>query len=427
MSGERMRNLVGRANKALVGGSLGMFSLPEDAAVVFSHGRGSRVFDVAGRSYIDTVLGSGPLILGHAHPAVVAAIQKQAGLGSTFYTLNEPAILLAEQIVAAVPCAEAVRFVSTGTEADHYAVRIARAFTGRNKVLKFEGGWHGGGDVGMMSPVPARPGGYPTPQLDSDGVPERVTADYLVAPFNDPETAAGLIERHRADLAAVIVEPLQRMIKPRPGFLEGLREATQKHGIVLIFDEIVTGFRLAWGGAQERYGVTPDLAALGKTISGGTPLAAICGRKEIMDVADSRRKGKGPYTFVSGTFNGNPLGAAAGLATLGELRRPGVYDRLHELGERFKREVEAIAQRRGLPVRVEGDGPVRQVVFTDREIVSWADAVASDNARARQLGFELLKRGVFVTPGGKTYLSAVHTDEDLAEVFEAYEEAFKTV
>ena len=279
----------------------------------------------------------------------------------------------------------------------------------------------------MMSPVPARPGGYPTPQPDSDGIPERVTADYLVAPFNDLETAAGLIERHRADLAAVIVEPLQRMIKPRPGFLEGLREATQRHGVVLIFDEIVTGFRLAWGGAQERYGVTPDLAALGKTISGGTPLAAICGKREIMEVADSRRKGKGPYTFVSGTFNGNPLGAAAGLATLGELRKPGVYDRLHELGERFRREVEAIAQRRGLPVRVEGDGPVRQVVFTDREIVSWADAVASDNARARQLGFELLKRGVFVTPGGKTYLSAVHSDEDMVEVFEAYEEAFKVV
>ena len=427
MSGQRMRDLVSRANRTLVGGSLGMFNLPDDAAVVFSHGQGSRLFDVAGRSYVDCVLGSGPLILGHAHPVVVAAIQRQAALGSTFYTLNEPAILLAEQIVEAVPCAESVRFVSTGTEADHYAVRIARAFTGRNKTLKFEGGWHGGGDVGQMSASPARTGGYPTPQLDSDGIPERTTADYLVAPFNDLETAAGLIERHRADLAAVIVEPLQRMIRPRPGFLEGLREVTRRHGIVLIFDEIVTGFRLAWGGAQERYGVTPDLATLGKTISGGTPLAAICGRKEIMEVADARRRGRKPYTFVSGTFNGNPLGAAAGLATLGELRKPGIYDRLHGLGERFRQEVETIAKRRGLPVRVEGDGPVRQVMFTDRETISWADAVASDNARARQLGFELLKRGVFVTPGGKTYLSAVHTDEDLAQVFEAYEEAFKVV
>jgi glutamate-1-semialdehyde 2,1-aminomutase len=426
MSTDRTQDLLGRANRALAGGSLGMFHLPDDLALVFSHGAGSRIFDVAGRSYIDCVLGSGPLILGHAHPAVVAAIQKQAALGSTFYTLNEPAILLAERLIEAIPCAETVRFVTTGGEADHYAVRMARAFTGRNKVLKFEGGWHGGGDVGQMSASPAQPGGYPTPQLDSDGIPERITADYLVAPFNDPDTATGLIERHHSDLAAVIVEPLQRMIRPRPGFLEGLREATRRHGVVLIFDEIVTGFRLAWGGAQERYGVTPDLATFGKTISGGTPLAAICGKKEIMEVADARRKGKGPYTFVSGTFNGNPVGAAAGLATLAELRKPGVYARLHGIGDRFKKEVEDIARRRGLPVRVEGDGPVRQVMFTDREVVSWKDVVASDNARARQLGHELLKRGVFVTPGGKTYLSAVHSDEDMGLVFEAYEEAFKT-
>jgi glutamate-1-semialdehyde 2,1-aminomutase len=320
-----------------------------------------------------------------------------------------------------------VRFVTTGSEANHYAVRIARAFTGRDKVLKFEGGWHGGNDVGQMSAAPAQPGGYPTPQPDSDGIPERVTADYLVAPFNDIETASALIERHRSDLAAVIVEPLQRMIKPRPGFLEGLREMTRRYGAMLIFDEIVTGFRLAWGGAQERYGVTPDLAAFGKTISGGTPLAAICGRREIMEVANPRRKGKGPYTFVSGTFNGNPVGAAAGLATLAELQKPGVYDRLCEIGDRFKREVEEIGRRRGLPVRVEGDGPVRQVMFTEREVLSWKDVVAADSKRAQRLGYELLRRGIFVTPGGKTYLSAVHTDEDLTQTFEAYEEAFKVV
>ncbi|MSS69947.1 MAG: aspartate aminotransferase family protein [Candidatus Latescibacteria bacterium] len=427
MSVEHMRDLLSRANRALVGGSLGMFQLPDDLALVFSHGAGSRVFDVAGRAYIDCVLGSGPLILGHAHPAVVAAIQKQVALGSTFYTLNEPAILLAEKLIEAIPCAETVRFVATGSEADHYAVRIARAFTGRDKVLKFEGGWHGGNDVGQMSASPAQPGGYPTPQPDSDGIPERITADYLVAPFNDLEIAAGLIERHRSDLAAVIVEPLQRTIRPRPGFLEGLREVTQRHGIVLIFDEIVTGFRLAWGGAQERYGVVPDLATFGKTISGGTPLAAVCGPREIMEVTNPRQKGKGPYTFVSGTFNGNPVGASAGLATLAELRKPGVYARLHAIGDRFKEEVEGIARRRGLPVRVEGDGPVRQVMFTDREVLSWKDVVASDNQRARQLGYELLKRGLFVTPGGKTYLSAVHSDEDMGLICEAHEEAFKAV
>jgi len=419
------RELLEKADRYLVGGCLGMFHLPPEVAMVSVRGAGSRIYDAAGNEYIDYVMGSGPMILGHAHPQVVEAVQRQTVLGSTFYTLNPHAIRLAERIVDAAPCGETIRFTSSGSEATFYALRLARAFTGREMVLKFEGGWHGGSDYGQQSATPSEPGGYPTPQPDSAGIPREVTEQVLVAPFNDAEIAGDLIEAHREELAAVIVEPLQRAIPPKPGFLPSVREVTERYGIPLIFDEVVTGFRLAWGGAQERYGVVPDLAAYGKTISGGYPLAAVCGRREVMDLADPHRKRAGkPWAFFSGTFNGNPVGCAAGLATMNVLGTPGTYERLYEIGNRLREGIERIAGERDLPVRVVGEGPVLQAFFTEQEIVDWRSCLSADAEKAYRLGLELIRRGLFVTPGGKLYLSLAHTDADLDRTLEVFEDAF---
>lgn len=427
MDNENVQNLLERAHRYLVGGCMGMFRMPDGVATVFHRGQGSRIYDIAGREYIDYVMGSGPLILGHAHPAVVDAVQRQVALGSTFFGLNEPVIRLAERLVEAAPCGERARFDSSGTAGTFDALRLARAFTGREKILKFEGGWHGAHDYAQQSAVPAHPTDGPAAVPDSAGIPKAVSQSVLVAPFNRAETAVELIAAYADDLAAVILEPFQRALRPAPGFLEALRKATQEHGVVLIFDEVVTGFRIAWGGAQERYGVVPDLAVYGKTISGGYPLAAVCGRADIMDYADPRRKGKSPYVFISGTSNGNPVSTSAGLATLDELEKEGVYTRLYEIAGKLRAGLEALAKERGLPMQVLGEGPVLQPFFTDADIVTHADTLKADAAAARRFGTELIARGIFVNPGGKLYLSLAHTDADIDRTLEAARGAFESV
>ena len=259
--------LIERAHRFLPGGSLGNLSMD----VVIREGRGSRIWDVSGNEYVDYLLGSGPMLVGHTHPQVVAAVQEQVERGSTFFAGNESAIMLAEEIVKAVPCAESVRFSSSGTEATLYAMRTARAFRGRDKILKFEGGFHGMNDYALMSMGPVDPPDYPQAVPDSAGIPASVSREMLIAPFNDIETTAAIIERHHDELAGVIVEPFQRLLPPRQGFLEGLRELTKEYEIPLIFDEVVTGFRFSYGGAQEYYGVTPDMCTLGKAVAGGYP------------------------------------------------------------------------------------------------------------------------------------------------------------
>ena len=421
------QSLIELSERVLVGGCFGMFRLPDEVAAVFHRGEGSRIWDVAGKEYVDYVLGSGPLILGHAHPAVVAAVREQAGLGSTFYGLNEPALRLARRVTEAVPCGGLLRYGSSGTEGTFTALRLARAFTRREKVLKFEGGWHGAHDYAMQSAAPAGPAEYPTPVPDSSGIPGGASRTVLVSPFNDPDAAERTVAGHAGELAAVIVEPLQRALRPEPGFLERLREVTRDHGVLLVFDEIVTGFRLAWGGAQERYGVVPDLAVYGKTISGGYPLAAVCGRDEVMALADPRRRSESDYVFASGTMNGNPVGCAAGLATLDELEKEGVYARLHETSERLRQGLEEAGRRLELPFQVIGDGPVLQPVFTEAPIRNHADGLRADADAARRFGVEMIRRGVLVTPGGKLYLSLVHTAGDVDRTLQAAEDSLMVV
>src|ERR1700756_5653580 len=270
VEGDRQLELIDKARRGLPGGTFGNF--PGD--IVIREGRGGGVWDENGKEYVDFLLGSGPMLVGHAHPEVTAAVQERIAQGTTFFANNRYGIELAEAIVAAVPCAEQVRFVSTGSEADLYAMRAARAFRKRDKILKFEGGYHGMSDYSLMSLAPKRPGNFPQPIPDSAGIPRSVREEVLVAPFNDIEAAAAMVREHRDELAGVILEPFQRIIPPLPGFLEGLRKITSDHGVPLIFDEVVTGFRLAYGGAQEYYGVVPDLRTLGKVIGGGLSLPA---------------------------------------------------------------------------------------------------------------------------------------------------------
>ncbi|MBX6753090.1 MAG: aminotransferase class III-fold pyridoxal phosphate-dependent enzyme [Thermorudis peleae] len=416
-----------RADRAL-GGALNRFTLPSTHAFVIAEGRGSRVYDVDGRAYIDYVLGSGPLLLGHAHPAVVEAVCRQASRGSTFYWLNEPIIQLAEALIEAVPCAERVKFVSTGTEATMHAIRIARAYTGRARILKFEGGFHGVHDYALQSAVSPTVADYPAPRADAAGIPEPVSETVLVSQWNDLALTEQLICAYADELAAVICEPLQRALPPEPGFLEGLRALTARYGIVLIFDEIVTGFRLAYGGAQERYGVVPDLATFGKALGGGYPIAAIAGRAELMELTDPRRRARGlPEAHLSGTFNGNPIAAAAGLATLQVLRQPGVYDQLYRVTDRLTSGLRALAAKRRLPLQVIGEGPLFQVVFAERPPRNYADIVASDRERARRFGLACLEQGLFVVPGEKYYVSLAHTDADVDETLAAFARALDVI
>jgi glutamate-1-semialdehyde 2,1-aminomutase len=425
MNAERQQALLEDAGRYLAGGGLGLFVLPPERNLVVARGEGARVWDVAGREYLDYHLSSGPALLGHAHPAITAAVAEQVPKGTTYYFLNEPEIALAKRLTAAIPCADCVHFAGSGTEATLYALRIARAFTKRSKVMKFEGGWHGMHDYGLWGTVPAEPSDYPRARPDSVGVPGEAGDTVLVAPFNDAERAVALIERHAHELAAVIVEPLQRVLLPEPGFLEALREATRRHGVVLVFDEIVTGFRIAWGGAQERYGVVPDLACYGKAISGGFPMAAIAGRAEVMAVLDARSRPREQVVWATNTLNGNPVCSAAGLAALDVLSQPGVYDHLRTIGGRLRRGIVQSGERHGFAVQAPGEDAVFGVRFTGRRpLRNWIDLTTADKALGWRWAMELLKRGLLVNPNEKFYLSIAHTAADVEATLAIVDEAF---
>jgi glutamate-1-semialdehyde 2,1-aminomutase len=419
--------MLKRAYQILPGNSLGSFYLPEGHEFVVERGAGSKVYDVEGREYLDYVLGSGPMLVGHAHPDVVAAVKAQVEQGSTFYGVNDEAIRLGEKIVAASPCAEAIKFCSSGSEATFYALRLARAATGRDKILKFEGGYHGHHDHVMFSVTPQRLAPFPQPVPDSAGIPEDSQRHVLVAPFNDLEQTVAIIRSHKDDLAAVLIEPLSRMLAPKPGFLEGLREATRELGMVLIFDEVVTGFRVAWGGAQELYGVTPDLACYGKVVGGGMPLAAVAGRRDVMELANPRKKGSPDYTYMSGTLNGNPVAATAGLATLAILERPGSYDRLRAVGDRLRTGLADIAARLAMPAQVLGTGPLANIYFSPDAVTDYRSSLKADSRIIQQLGRGLLERGIMTNLAAKLYISLVHSDADIDRTLEAVEDTLKAM
>jgi glutamate-1-semialdehyde 2,1-aminomutase len=418
--------LLGKAMRLLPGGVLGGSCVPQELAFIVREARGARLYDLSGREYIDYILGSGPLVLGHAHPAVVAAVERQLREGTTYFQLSEPTLELAEQICAAVPCAEQIRFTSSGTEATFYALRLARAFRRRDKILKFEGGFHGMHDYSLMSVGPRDSKPYPTPTPDSAGIPHVIQDQVLIAPFNDLGETEALIEAHHQDLAAVIMEPFQRVIVPDRAFLLGVRAITRRFGIPLVFDEIVTGFRFAYGGAQEHYGVVPDLAAFGKIIGGGFPLAAVAGRRDIMRHLAPDLEGTPEFVAQAGTLSGDPIAAAAGLATLRELRKPGTYDRLFVIGARVKNGLQDAARRAGLRAQVAGEAPVFEIYFTDRPITDYRTTLAADRRVHAAFVQEMLRRGV-VKAAQKFYVSLVHGEEEVDRTLQVFTAALQAV
>lgn len=400
-------------------GSNGEFNLPPELAMVIRRGKGCELWDVDGRRYLDFSMGWGSALVGHAHAAVVSAVAEQVARGSNFAYVTEQSLALAEEIKQASPACAQLRFCASGTEATMYCLRLARAFTGREKILKFEGAYHGANDVGVTSLFPNRQLEFPAALPSSDGLPTDVNDYVLVAPFNDLETTARIVRAHVDQLAAVIVEPLQRCLAPRTGFLAGLRELTSEHQVPLIFDEVVTGFRLAFGGAQEYYGVVPDLVAYGKALGGGCPIGAFGGRQDIMHLVREDRLGEAgqTYVWVASSTGGNPVSAAAAGATLGVLRAPGVYAHLHGLGEYLRRSMRKVLSTHGQTAQVLGDGPLAQVVFSDADPRDYRSSQHREKAKARRLMLELFRQGVFLNPmGTKLYLSIAH-DESACDEF----------
>lgn len=399
---------IQRAHQVLPAGGLGNF----DPSLFIREGKGSRVIDENGKEYIDYLIGSGPMLLGHGHPEVLDAVQSQLGKGMTFFANNSASIELAEEIIKAVPCAEQVRYVTSGGEADMYALRLARAFTGKNKILKFEGGYHGMSAEAQMSLAPQRLANFPQAVPDSAGIPDGVKEQMLIAPFNDIESVRALLDEYGHDVAAIIVEPLQRIIPPAPGFLKDLRDECTARSIVLIFDEIVTGFRLSYGGAQEEYNVIPDLCSLGKIIGGGFPLAAVAGRKDIMDHFDKSVVGQDKFLMQLGTLSGNPVAAVAGLKTMEILRRGDSYRTLKNTGERIMNMITKVLDRDGHPHVVLGHPTLFDIGFTDAQVTDYRSWLTVDTNKNAAFNKTLREKGIFKSPG-KLYPSLAITEEDL--------------
>ncbi|MCO6414993.1 aminotransferase class III-fold pyridoxal phosphate-dependent enzyme [Siccirubricoccus sp. KC 17139] len=415
-------DLAAAARRVLPAGGFGNFA-PE---VIIREGKGGRVWDVSGKEYIDYLLGSGPMFLGHGHPEVIEAVQAQIPKGCTFFANNEHGIRLAEVLTEALPCAERVRFVSTGSEADMYAMRVARAFRKRDRILKFEGGYHGMSDWGLMSLAPKRLANFPVAVPDSAGIPKSIQEEVLVAPFNDLETAKAMIAAHHDELGGVIVEPFQRLIPPAPGFLQGLREITAQYGIPLIFDEVVTGFRFCYGGAQSYYGVTPDLCTLGKIVGGGFALAAIAGRADIMAHFDRGLVGDDGFLMQVGTLSGNPVAAVAGLKTLEILKRPGAYDGVLAYGRKMMAELAGLLKQRGVPGQVLGEPTLFDVVFSAEELRDYRAVMRADANIAKAVNASLRESGI-LKGDSKYYLSTAHDARDCDQTLSAFAKALASL
>lgn len=414
--------IIARAHAVLPAGGFGNF----DPDMIIREGKGTHIWDEDGNEYIDYLLGSGPMVLGHGHPEVLEVVHEQLDKGMTFFANNTLGIELAEEICRAVPCAEQVRYVSTGSEADMYAMRLARAFTGKEKIVKFEGGYHGMSSEAQVSLAPDKLVNFPMGVADSAGITQGVQDSMLVAPYNDLESLKSILDEYEDDIAAVIVEPLQRIIPAAAGFLQGVRDECTKRGIVLIFDEVVTGFRFAYGGAQELYNVTPDVCTMGKLIGGGFALAAIAGKADIMAHFDVKKVGKDGFLMQVGTLSGNPVAAAAGLKTLEIMRRPGQYEKLYENGQRVMDAMVKHLGAAGHDHRIMGHQTMFDVVFTSDDIHDYRGVIRGDKAKADAFNRVLREEGIFKSPG-KTYISLVLSEEDLQKTDAAIEKAAKAI
>jgi len=425
MSGPRSRKLFEEAKKHIPGGvnsPVRAFRSVGGEPLFIKKAKGSKIVDADGKTYIDYVLSWGPMILGHTHPRVTAALKKAVSTGTSFGAPTELEITLAKMVKKAFPSIEMVRMVSSGTEATMSAIRAARGFTGRDKILKFDGGYHGHGDSLL---VKAGSGVATFGLPDSPGVPADLAKYTLTVAYNDLAAVKELASREGEQIACIIAEPVagnMGCVPPEPGFLEGLRQVCDQYGIVLILDEVMTGFRVAYGGAQQLYKIKPDLTCLGKVIGGGLPVGAFGGKLEIMQ----KIAPIGPI-YQAGTLSGNPLAMVAGIETLKLLAKPGVYKTLEKNSAELEKGLRAAAAEAGVPVTLNRVGSMFTGFFTDQKVKDFASAKTSDTARFGKYFLSMLKNGVNLAPSQfeAAFLSLAHTKADINKTIEAARKSLK--
>jgi glutamate-1-semialdehyde 2,1-aminomutase len=425
MSGARSRKLFEEAKKHIPGGvnsPVRAFRSVGGEPLFIKKAKGSKIYDVDNKAYIDYVLSWGPMIVGHGHPKVTSALKKAVANGTSFGAPTELEITLAKMVKKAFPSIEMVRMVSSGTEATMSAIRMARGFTGRDKILKFEGGYHGHGNSLL---VKAGSGVATFGLPDSPGVPADVARLTLSVPYNDLIAVKDMAVREGRRIACIIVEPIagnMGCVPPEPGFLQGLRQICDQYGIVLIFDEVMTGFRVAYGGAQQLYKIKPDLTCLGKVIGGGLPVGAFGGKREIME----KLAPVGPI-YQAGTLSGNPLAMTAGIETLKLLSKPGVYKMLEKNAADLEKGLRSAAEEAGVPTTFNRVGSMFTCFFTDRKVKDFESAKTSDTSRFGKYFLSMLRNGVNLAPSQfeAAFLSMAHTKADINKTIEAAKKSMK--
>ena len=411
--------LMDLAREAFPGGVLGRHKFDLPGGHIPKTGLGGRLYDTNGNSFVDYSIGGGSLILGYNHPTIIRAIKKQADEATQFISIvNEPAILLGKKITEVISWADKVRFTASGADAVMFALRIARAFTKREKIIKFDGAYHGNSDYtlwNLSNPSINQHQGEPS----SAGIPNAIKQLVLIGEYNNLQHTRNIVKENPGEIAAIILEPVQRFYRASDEFLSGLRKLCDEENILLVFDEIVTGFRHALGGAAEAYGVEPDLGAFGKAIGGGIPLGAVAGRESMMDFANPDRSLSDGYTYVTSSQAGNPLCTSVSLATLEELSKPGVYENMFEKIDNLKREAAKIIEQKSVDAQVVGDGPLWDIAFTKGQIFNNATANKADQKRLKLFHQNLVKNGVMVRIGGRSYFSTAHNEEDIEMTLKA--------
>jgi len=394
--------------------------------------RGSRIYDVDGNEYVDYHLAFGSVLLGHSSENVTRAVKAQLEKGSIYGLSNKLEVEVAKKIIQHVPSAQMVKFCNTGTEATYHAIRLARAFTGKTKIIKFEGAYHGWHDYVNISvgpsPREAGPKELPTPVPDSKGIPRNVVENTIVLPFNNLRVVERTARKHGNEIAALITEPIMHgsacCILPKSGYLQALREICDRYSILYIFDEVVTGFRHGLGGAQKIFGVTPDITTFAKAMANGFPVASVCGKKEIMAMFSP----SGEVDF-GGTYNGNPISMAAALATIQELETQEVYNHLFKLGSLVRKRLREVIGKLNIEAQIVGFGSVFQIALTNNKIENYRSVSALNNEKYEAFQRELMKRHVFIIPKAKKrcHISAAHTIGEVETTLEAMEDSLRTL